>query len=442
MTASTASTARLPGRETEWPVIPFGELTENFDSIRVPIKESERKSGPYPYYGASGIVDSVHDFLFDGEYLLIAEDGENLRTRQTPIAFMATGKFWVNNHAHIVRGNRKTNTRFLNYVLANSGISGYLTGSTMPKLTQGNMNRIPIPTPPRHVQDRIVEILGTLDDKIDLNRRMNETLEELARTLFKSWFIDFDPVHAKAAVRRDHPNWSNAQVSRVAIPNLTSETAELFPDHFEESDCGKIPSGWKTQSLEALVTKIGSGATPRGGSKVYVDDGVALVRSQNVYDHEFRWDGLARITDEAAEALDTVALEPEDILFNITGASILRTCVVDPAVLPARVNQHVARIRTKSDVSPRFVHLHLVRQEMKDHLIGFNAGATREAITKAHLQSIRLVVPPTTIMRSFSVFTSSVYSKKQSLLHQIRSLTATRDSLLPRLLSGQHSLGP
>src|SRR5207253_585154 len=134
----------------------------------------------------------------DGEYLLIAEDGENLRTLNTPVAFLAHGKFWVNNHAHIVRGNGEADTRFLMYALARADISGYLTGSTMPKLTQGNMNRIPLLAPPVNEQRAIAHILGTLDDKVELNRRMNETLEAMARVLFQSWFVDFDPVRAKA----------------------------------------------------------------------------------------------------------------------------------------------------------------------------------------------------------------------------------------------------
>ncbi|MFZ1269264.1 MAG: restriction endonuclease subunit S [Anaerolineae bacterium] len=176
----------------EWCERPLGELAENLDSLRIPVKEADRRTGPYPYYGASGIVDYVDSFLFDGEYLLIAEDGENLRTRNTPVAFLASGRFWVNNHAHIVRGNSEADTRFLMYALTGADISGYLTGSTMPKLTQGNMNRIPILTPPLSEQRAIAHILGTLDDKIELNRRMNETLEAMARALFKSWFVHFD----------------------------------------------------------------------------------------------------------------------------------------------------------------------------------------------------------------------------------------------------------
>lgn len=94
----------------DWPMVPFGDLTDNFDGRRIPVKEADRRAGPYPYYGASGIVDHVDNYIFDGDYLLIAEDGENLRTRQTPIAFMANGKFLVNNHAHIVLGNALADT--------------------------------------------------------------------------------------------------------------------------------------------------------------------------------------------------------------------------------------------------------------------------------------------------------------------------------------------
>jgi type I restriction enzyme S subunit len=184
---------------------------------------------------------------------------------------------------------------------------------------------------------------------------------------------------------------------------LKPELAALFPDSFDDSDLSEI----------------------------------ALVRSQNVYDFEFRWDGLARITPEAAAALDGVALEPDDILFNVTGASILRTCVVDSAVLPARVNQHVARVRARPDVSSRFLHLHLVRDEMKHHLIGFNAGAAREAVTKGHLQSIRLVVPTPQLLQVFAKTVGPIYERKQNALQQSASLAALRDALLPKLISGE-----
>src|SRR5579884_1285520 len=222
----------------EWPEKLLGDLIDNFDSIRVPIREIDRKPGPFPYYGASGIVDYIDDYLFDGEYLLIAEDGENLRTRNTPIAFLARGRFWVNNHAHIVRGNGSADTRFLMYALVATDINGYLTGSTMPKLTQDNMNRIPILAPPMEEQRAIAHILGALDAKIELNRRTNQTLEAMARALFESWFVDFDPVRAKAEGRD---------------PELPEPIANLFPDRFADSELGRIPEGWRAGTLAELA---------------------------------------------------------------------------------------------------------------------------------------------------------------------------------------------
>jgi type I restriction enzyme S subunit len=145
---------------SEWPLRQLGDLTNNLDSLRIPVKESDRRPGPFPYYGASGIVDHIDEFIFDGLHLLIAEDGENLRTRKTPIAFLANGRFWVNNHAHILRGNEWADTRFLSYAVEAADVSGFLTGSTIPKLTQGNLRRLPVPTPPLREQRAITGILG------------------------------------------------------------------------------------------------------------------------------------------------------------------------------------------------------------------------------------------------------------------------------------------
>ena len=214
----------------EWPIKKLGEVTLNFDTKRKPVKEADRKKGPYPYYGASGIVDYVDDFIFDGEYLLVAEDGENLRTRQTPIAFRACGRFWVNNHAHIVTGNENSITRYLEYAILGTDIQSYLTGAVMPKLTQGNLNKIEIPCPSKEVQEQIVGVLGALDDRITLLRETNKTLEAIAQAIFKSWFIDFDPVRAKMEGR--------------APAGLDEETAALFPDELVESELGLVPKGW------------------------------------------------------------------------------------------------------------------------------------------------------------------------------------------------------
>ncbi len=229
-----------------YPYLPLVELVNIYDSLRIPVKKADRKPGPYPYYGASGVADCIDSYIFDGVYLLLAEDGDNLKTQNTPIAFMASGKFWVNNHAHILQGNASADTRFLCYALQIADVKSYLSGSTRPKLTQGDMKRIPVYAPELSKQKQIARILGTLDDKIELNRQMNETLEAMAQAIFKSWFIDFDPVHAKAKGQKPD--------------GISEEIASLFPDSFEESELGMIPKGWSIFSFGHLIN-CGIGGT-------------------------------------------------------------------------------------------------------------------------------------------------------------------------------------
>src|ERR1035438_10409028 len=135
-----------------WELTTVGAASVNLDFRRIPVKKADRHWGPYPYYGASGVVDQVDSYLFDGEHLLVAEDGENLNTRSTPIAFIADGKFWVNNHAHILIGNERARTRFLLYALLEADVDGFITGSAQPKLSQGNLRQVPILLPPVEVQ--------------------------------------------------------------------------------------------------------------------------------------------------------------------------------------------------------------------------------------------------------------------------------------------------
>ncbi|MDA8139169.1 MAG: hypothetical protein M0036_11010 [Desulfobacteraceae bacterium] len=190
--------------------------------------------------------------------------------------------------------------------------------------------------------------------------------------------------------------------------------------------------------MKNLTTKIGSGATQRGGREVYINQGIALIRSQNVYDSEFVWSGLARISSEATNQVNTIEVLREDVLLNITGASILRTFFFDPEVVPARVNQHVTIIRAKPDIPSRFLHLYLLLPNTKEYLLGLNAGASREAIvTKGHIELTPIIEPTRKLLTKFQDIIKTVYSSTEQLGWQTRSLTALRDTLPPRRLSGQ-----
>lgn len=164
--------------------VPLGELIVTFDHLRVPVPTAKRVPGPFPYYGASGVVDHVEDYLFDGNYLLISEDGENLRSRATPIAFLVRGRFWANNHAHVVQGEPGTaDTSYLAYALNAIDISGALSGSAQPKLSQASMKRLMVPYRPLAEQRAIAEVLGALDDKIAANDSLVRCAERLMESL-------------------------------------------------------------------------------------------------------------------------------------------------------------------------------------------------------------------------------------------------------------------
>ena len=159
----------------------LNQVTINHDGKRIPIKEDKRikNINGYPYYGASGIVDYVDDYIFDGEYLLISEDGANLVIRKTPIAFIASGKFWVNNHAHIVQAIQEiTSNKYLEYFFAHVDISLYITGAAQPKLSQKKLFEIPIIIPPLDIQTQTVAYLDALHVKADALKKAQEKKKE------------------------------------------------------------------------------------------------------------------------------------------------------------------------------------------------------------------------------------------------------------------------
>jgi type I restriction enzyme S subunit len=147
--------------DVEWK--PLGKLAENHDSKRKPITSGIRESGDIPYYGASGIVDYVKDHVFDGDYLLVSEDGANLLARNTPIAFSVSGKSWVNNHAHILKFETYAERKYVEYYLNSIDLTPYISGAAQPKLNQKNLNSISIPSPSLEKKERIVAILDKFD---------------------------------------------------------------------------------------------------------------------------------------------------------------------------------------------------------------------------------------------------------------------------------------
>src|SRR5208283_2356677 len=361
----------------EWEYVSLGEVSVNHDAVRVPVKESERKPGPFPYYGASGVVDHVDSYLFDGEYLLVAEDGENLRTRQTPLAFIARGRFWVNNHAHILQGSSRALTRFLHYALAAGDIAPYLTGAVMPKLTQANLNRIPILLPPMREQERIVDLLAALDDKIELNRRITETLEATTLALFKSWFVDFDPVRAKAEGRPT---------------GLPDETAALFPHQLGEDG---LPVGWQMTPISELFEVVG-GNTPRtdtdsywGGPHEWATpkdlsnlDTPILLRTE-------------RTLSDAGLSQSNSGLVPRGSLLLSTRAPIGYMAFADQ---PTAINQGLAGLAPK-ELSAAYAWGWCIAN--LDNIKANAGGSTFPEISKSTLRNLAMLAPSQRVAKAF-----------------------------------------
>jgi len=177
-----------------WIVTTLDRISENCDSKRVPITKAERKKGAYPYYGASGIVDYVANYLFDGDHLLISEDGANLLARSSPIAFSASGKYWVNNHAHILRFDSMATQRFVEYYVNSIKIDQYVTGAAQPKLTQLSLNKIPIPIPKdvreqASIVNRFTEIQADIDRLAGIYVSKRSACERLRESLLYDAFF-------------------------------------------------------------------------------------------------------------------------------------------------------------------------------------------------------------------------------------------------------------
>ena len=172
----------------------FDEISVNYDKKRIPLSgtQREKRKGEYRYYGAQGVIDYIDNYIFDGTFLLIAEDGENLKSKKQNIAQVVTGQFWVNNHAHIVTGNDLCDTHYLCYLINSMDLSGYVTGSAQPKLSQANLNAVSLLLPRMEIQKKIVDYLRKIDEKIELNTQINKNLLEQALILYTTQFSSLE----------------------------------------------------------------------------------------------------------------------------------------------------------------------------------------------------------------------------------------------------------
>ena len=355
----------------------FDEVTVNFDKKRVPLSSAQRsnRGGEFPYYGAQGVIDHIDDYIFDGEYLLIAEDGENLKSKKQNIAQIATGKFWVNNHAHIVTGNEKCDTRYLCYLINSMDLSGYITGSAQPKLSQANLNAVQLSMPTLEQQKRIVEYLVAIDNKIALNELINNNLEQQAQSIYKQMFID-----------NASSDWMEGTLSDIADITM-----------------GQSPS-----------------------SSSYNEDRNGIIFFQGRAEFGFRFPTVRLYTTEPKR----MACANDTLMSVRAPVGDLNVAHTDCCI-----GRGLAAIHSK-DNHQAFVLYTMF--SLKKQLDVFNGeGTVFGSINRISLNEMPLLIPSSEKLDEFEALVSPIDATIRNNYDEICYLKQLRDSLLPKLMSGE-----
>lgn len=339
--------------------------------------------GQYPFFTCSREPLKISTYSYDCECVLVAGNGDlNVK--------YYNGKFDAYQRTYIIEdnGSGRLYIPYLYYFM-----EGYIEelrkqaiGGVIKYIKLGNLTDALIELPPIDEQKEIVDILEKT--KHVLNMR-NEEISNLG-DLIKVRFV------------------------------------EMFGDPVQNT------KGWDTDICKNLTSKIGSGATLKGERESYGTEGISLIRSMNVYNNRFEYKDLAYITDKQADKLSNVTIKENDVLLNITGASVARCCVVPKELIPARVNQHVAIVRCRDRLLPEFL-CNMFTDDSYQRLlwsIATSGGATREAITKQQIEDLVLIVPPIELQQQFVKFCKQVDKLKVAVKESLDETQQLFDALL------------
>ena len=338
--------------------------------------------GKYPFFTTAKEISRINEYAYDDEVVLVAGNGDlNVKYYK--------GKFNAYQRTYILTSNSNVRMKYLYYFLDKyiEVLRHQSIGGVIKYIKLNNLSDAHIPMRSILEQDKIIGILEKLDNEIIIRSKQLIELSNLVKSRFNEMFGD---------------------------PILNE-------------------MGWEKHRLSKLTLKIGSGATPRGGRESYVNEGIALIRSMNVYDGKFIFKDLAYLTNVQAEKLNNVIVESDDVLLNITGASVSRCCIVPQIILPARVNQHVSIIRCKKHLlSPIFLNQLLITSEFKSLLqkIGESSGATRQAITKNQIEELTIPLPPLSLQNEFADFVAQVDKSQLAIQKSLEELETLKKSLM------------
>ena len=316
----------------------------------------------------------------------------------------------------------KADNLYVYYNYLNSGLRHLDSGSAQSQITINDLNREPITLPPLAEQKAIAAILGSLDDKIELNRRMNATLEATAQALFQSWFVDFDPVRAKMDGRQPY--------------GMDAETAALFPNSFEESSLGQIPKGWNVKAVGEVVDCVGGG-TPSTTEPKYWEGGLhhwTTPKDFSSLQAPILLDTGRKLTKEGIAKISS-GLLPTGTLLMSSRAPVGYLAI---SAIPVAINQGFIAMKCNEYANNYFM-LNWCQANMVE-IEGRATGTTFAEISKQNFRPIPLILPPKDIMAKFSTIVAPLYEQITANLYQSRTLATLRDTLLPKLLSGELSV--
>lgn len=398
--------------ESEWEETSVGTFCPFKYGKGLPEK-NRNKNGNVKVYGSNGAV-GVHDqALVDGPGIIIGRKGTIGTVTFSP------APFWpIDTTYYITTDSETRDLRYTYYLLKSLGLERMNADSAVPGLNRDAAHAKKIKVCPLPEQCVIARILSSLDDKIELNRQMNATLEAIAQALFTSWFVDFAPVLAKAGGQEP--------------AGMDAETAALFPDGFEVMDGREVPVGWSVGALSS-VADILSGGTPKTSVSEYWDGGVPWVTAKDVTNNSggFIINTERKITDRGVSESSTRWLKKGTTIITARGS-------VGECALLGRdmtMNQTCYGLRGKDEIGSCFVYLMTINkiQELKQQ----SYGTIFDTITRKTFNEISVVIPPKELLKQFEDIILPLFQSILKNTEQSRTLAALRDTLLPKLISGE-----
>lgn len=371
------------------------------------------EAAPVPVFGSNGLIGQAREFNSPPNTIVIGRVGSYCGS-----VHFSREACWVTDNAIRATAKGENDPNFLYYLLKQLNLNNWRSGSGQPLINQTTLNAIETQIPYPREQRAISGIVGALDDRITLLRETNATLEAIAQALFKSWFVDFDPVRAKMEGRTPE--------------GMDEATAALFPDGFETSELGEVPRGWRVGTLGSVCGYLNRGLSPK-----YIEAGGVLVLNQKCV-RDFSVDfSKGRRHDPSQRKIDGREVAVGDVLVNSTGVGTLGR-IAQVLRLPEQiiVDSHVTVVRAGSDLSWPYLGQFMARKQPEIEAMGEGSTGQTE-LGRAKLACLPIVIPSVAVLNGFDELVLPLKQRIAVNESKTQTLSTLRDTLLPRLISGQ-----